>query len=44
MILEDIPMEMPSGLVAYDRDQQPVLLDSLWTDCPVVLVFVRHFG
>jgi len=33
----------PSGAV-LTIDNQPVLLDDLWSDGPTLLTFLRHFG
>lgn len=32
------------ALTLTDAQEQPVLLQDLWRDQAVVLVFVRHFG
>ena len=34
---------VPQG-ICLNVDGQPVELDSLWTDGPVFLTFLRHFG
>jgi hypothetical protein len=40
----DINIDAFGALVVYDESGQPVLLSSLWTKNPALLVFVRHFG
>jgi hypothetical protein len=37
-------MKTLQGIEVLDQNGAPFTLDGIWTDQPVVLVFVRHFG
>ena len=41
---EGIDMKALQGIEVLDREGRAVSLDGIWSDQPVVLVFVRHFG
>lgn len=38
------PEWSPGGSHLYDLSGRPILLETLWADQPVILVFVRHYG
>lgn len=41
---ESISVQQLGRITAYDEEQQPVTLATLWAENPAVLVLVRHFG
>lgn len=42
--MPDVDIEALSGLTLEDATGERRRLGDLWSGCPVILVFLRHFG